>query len=287
MDHTTGTLLGSRLRRLHYERWLPTNPRAVVVLLHGYSEHQGRYAHVIAALGERGYAVYALDHRGHGQSGGHGQSAGPRANVERFEDFVADLGQFVALVRREQPALPCYLLAHSMGGLIAVSYLVDHPATVDGVILSSPALEFGAGVPGWIKRLGGVLAVAAPRLAVTKPSSAPILSRDPTVDQRFAADPLCYHGQVQARMGHQLMRGSQALRGRYGAITAPILVMHGTADQVASPAGSQALFDGVASVDKTLRWWPDSLHELLNDLDQAAVIACILAWLDAHLALRG
>src|SRR6476620_5937712 len=100
MTYATGTFVGAGETGLFYQRWTPADAEATMVVVHGYAEHSGRYAHVAAALNERGYDVWALDHRGHGRS------EGVRAYVERFQMFVDDLAAFVDLVRRERPDAP-------------------------------------------------------------------------------------------------------------------------------------------------------------------------------------
>ena len=122
--------------RLYYRWWRPDgDAKAHVVLAHGYAEHSGRYGHVAAALTDHGFTVWALDHRGHGQS------EGERANIESVETAVADLDEFVDTVRDEVPDGPLFLAGHSMGGLIATAYAQDHQDRLAGLALSGPLLH--------------------------------------------------------------------------------------------------------------------------------------------------
>ena len=138
MIHATGLLTGAGGRRIFWQSWSPDGePRALVVIVHGAGEHSDRYVHVADRLCADGYAVYALDHRGHGRS------EGPRALIDRLDNAVADLDQLVVQASAEHPAAPVYMLGHSMGGTVAVRYAVLHGEQLAGLILSGPlaALE--------------------------------------------------------------------------------------------------------------------------------------------------
>lgn len=274
--HRRDDLMGRGSVRLRAHEWRPdAEPKAVVALAHGYAEHVGRYAHVVAALIGRGYAVVALDHRGHGESGG------ARANVARFDDYVDDFHGLVERARTAHPTLPRFVLGHSMGDLIATRYALRHQADLAGLALSGTALRFGGEVSPLVKRLGGLLATISPGLPVVPPRAG-VLSRDPAVERRFGTDPLCYTGRLKARLGHEMLRAAEDALPRLNALTLPLLVMHGADDTLTDPAGSILLHARARSPDKTLTLWPGDLHEIFNAPDRAAVIAVLAAWLDAR-----
>jgi hypothetical protein len=110
------------------------DPRGIIVISHGLAEHGGRYTEVAARLVASGYAVYVLDHRGHGRS------AGRRANVDRFAYLVSDLGTFAGRAQRQHPGAPVFLLGHSMGGAIALACALRYTGSLKGLVLSAPAL---------------------------------------------------------------------------------------------------------------------------------------------------
>jgi len=131
MDHSTGTFSGLDDAGLFFQRWWPeTDPRATLIVVHGYAEHSGRYQHVAEYFVERGYVVYALDHRGHGRS------TGERADVGRFGDFVVDLQTFVGLIREQEPEAGIFMIGHSMGAVIATLFAAEHGELLQGLILS-------------------------------------------------------------------------------------------------------------------------------------------------------
>ncbi len=274
MRHAEGTMSGAGGLPLHYEQWYPEKmPRAAVVLAHGYGEHIGRYSHLIQALVERGYALSGLDHRGYGRS------AGERANVRRFDDYVTDLDRIVTAASHGLPGRPLFLLGHSMGGLIAIRYALWRQDKLDGLVLSGPALQIGDEVSPMLKRLGKVISILAPSLPVVN-STEYRLSRDEEVHRLFADDPLTYKGKAKARLAQQMFEASIETRARLEELRLPLLVMHGTADRITNPAGSQLLYDRAQSEDKTLKWWDDFWHEIFNEPEKDQVLEFMIQWLD-------
>ena len=131
MKHVTGYLMGARRRQIFWQAWSPGDrPRALVFISHGAGEHSDRYGHVADALVADGFAVYAVDHRGHCRS------SGPRALIERVDHAVEDLDQLVSQGVEEHPNTPVYLLGHSMGATIALRYTSLHQDRLAGLILS-------------------------------------------------------------------------------------------------------------------------------------------------------
>lgn len=279
MRHTQGTLSGFKGLKLAYGAWLPDGePKAVAVIVHGYAEHMGRYAHVIEALVPHDYAVYAIDHRGHGTS------AGLRGYVERFDYLVDDLHLLVQQAGRVHPPLPRFMIGHSMGGLIATRYALRYQAGLAGLVLSGPALWIGDDISPFLKRVSGVLSIVVPTLPITATSKGPesVLSRDPLVQEQFATDPYTYKGKLRARMGNEMMRAAIDARARMAGLTLPLLIMHGAEDRLANPNGSKLLYEQARSADKTLRLWPGCRHEIFNEPERTEVIGFMAGWLDQH-----
>ena len=118
MRHQEGTFKGVRDASIYYQCWLPEGEsRAVLLIVHGLAEHSGRYMNVVNHFVPLGYAVYGVDHVGHGKS------SGTRVYVERFEDYTDTLKIYFDMVRHWQPEKPVFLVGHSMGGLIGAVYL--------------------------------------------------------------------------------------------------------------------------------------------------------------------
>ncbi|HEV2107643.1 MAG TPA: alpha/beta hydrolase [Thermomicrobiales bacterium] len=269
-------LVGTRGMRLTIHRWPVATPKAVVVLIHGYGEHLGRYHHVVAVLNAHDYAVVGIDNRGHGRS------EGRRADVVSFDDFVDDVRALVQHTREEHPDLPRFMLGHSLGGLIATRYALRHQTELAGLILSGALIQVGGSAPALVRRFAPVMARVAPTLAVVRPGRPGILSRDPDVERLFSADPLTYKGRLRARMGYQIQRAAADVQTRLDRLTLPLLVMHGVDDRMTDPQGSVLVHALARSEDKTLILWPGLRHEIFNEPERDEVLGRVTQWLDDH-----
>lgn len=271
-----GTLASRDGLALYYRLWRPEAPRALLVLAHGYAEHGGRYQAFGRFLAGRGVAVGVLDQRGHGKS------AGERANVRVFSELVEDLERFDAHLGQAFPALPRFLMGHSVGGVVAAQLALAQPERFRGLVLSSPYLHNAVRVPGALLALSGLLSRFAPSLPTLKLDPS-LLARDPAVGAAYARDPLVYSGGTKARIGREQLNAGAAVLARAAELRLPLLVLHGEADAVADPAGSRALVARAGSSDKVFSLYPGGYHELLNDACREQAQSEIAAWIGAHL----
>jgi alpha-beta hydrolase superfamily lysophospholipase len=277
MEHTTGELVGQQGVRLLTQQWLPSqengsSPTALMILAHGYAEHIGRYRHVIEALLEQGYAVFGMDHRGHGQS------EGPQCCIEQFDFYVKDLHLLVQQARQSYPELPLVIIGHSMGGLIATLYAMEHTEMLDALVLSGVGLRVGDDTSPVVKAVARIVARVLPKLPLA-PGTTGHLSRDPSVREAWKADPHAYQGGVKARMGIELLKAGKVARRRLDEVSVPLLIMHGTADKLTNPEGSRELYEQASSEDKTLKLWDGFYHEIFNEPEKEQVIGYMLGWL--------
>jgi acylglycerol lipase len=269
MQHREGTFKGLKDLKIYYQCWLPDRPvRAVLLVAHGYAEHSGRYMNLVGHFLPKGYAVYALDHRGHGRS------EGERVVVDSFDDYLVDLKTFFDLVRAEQPGPRVFLVGHSMGAAIATAYALRHQHELDGLVLS------GGGItPTDPERAARVAAATPPR---TGEGLASTLSRDPKVIEAYLNDPLVYTGPRPAQ--RSALAGMRAnLPERVREITLPILIMAGAASPLGDGPRSQVLYEDVGSADKTLKLYPGLMHEIFNEPEHPQVFADMEAWIEARL----
>lgn len=259
------------------QSWHPEGePRAVLVILHGYAEHSGRYLHVADHFVNLGYAIYALDHRGHGRS------EGIRADVMRFEDYVGDVDTLLRIVRRQEPERRIILIGHSLGGAIATLFTARFGAMLDGLITSGVGIMvMRSWSPILIRILKALAKCLPPRLPLV-PVPISKFSRDPDVIAQYWNDPLNYTGRVRVRMGVQMLRGSELVTLEAPAIRLPVLFLHGGADRVVNPQASRLLHDRVSSRDKTLRFYEGLYHEIFNEPEQQQVFADMAHWLGFH-----
>lgn len=266
------TFTGAGGLQISWRSWLPDGePRAVVVIAHGAGEHIGRYEHVASRLVSERYAVYGLDHRGHGHS------EGPRALLDRVDNAVADLDQFVVLAAGEHPGSDVFLLGHSMGGCLSLVYAMRHQARLRGLLLSGPLAALDAAPPP-VRVIAAVLSALAPKLPLFAVDPA-LVSRDPEVVKAYVADPLVHHGKLPVRTVAELAAAVESFPDGVGAITIPTLVMYGTEDELAPPKGSTMLGERIGATDKTVIPYEGLYHEILNEPEKETVLADLLTWL--------
>lgn len=273
MKHEEGTFKAHDGLALYWQAWLPEEPKATVLVAHGLGEHSGRYGNLVDAVVPQGYAVYALDHRGHGRS------AGQRGHVNRFDDYLLDLAVFATFVRGQQPPRSTFLVGHSMGGHIALAYAIRFPEGLTGVVASGPTLILKAEVPAWKRALGQAMSGLLPTLALASGLETRLLSHDPAVVAAYEADPLV-HDRVSARLYVEMVRSGAETLAAAPRLSVPCLLMHGADDGLTDPEGSRAFYAAATVEDKTLRLYEGFYHEIFNEVDKARVLADLAAWLE-------
>jgi acylglycerol lipase len=261
--------------QLFIRSWLPAaKPRAIVGIVHGVKSHSGYYVWAAEQLVARGLAVYALDLHGRGKS------SGERFYLEQMSDYVDDAHTLVTLAKSRHPGVPFFLLGHSAGGVISSVYTLEHQAELTGFICESFAFKVYA--PDLALAVVKGLSHLAPHVHVLNLKTEDF-SRDPAAVKAMLDDPLIA-GEVQpTNTVAELARADERLEREFPRITLPVLILHGTADKVTKPAGSQFFYETAGSADKTLKLYDGHAHDLLNDLGREGVMADIAAWIDARL----
>ena len=244
--------------------------RSAIVLVHGLGEHSGCYENTGRFLAEQGHDVVAFDNRGFGQSGGR------RGHIDRFDTYLDDVEDLV--VERRQSGLPVVLLGHSLGGLIATSYVVAGRPAPDVLVLSAPALE--ANLPRWKRAAAPLLGRLTPKLFIPTDFEATILTRDPEIQPTYATDDLRVRGSTP-RLGEESFQAMRDVAGRLHKITMPTYVLHGGEDELVPPEVSRPLA-GLPNV--TYRLWPELRHECFNEIERLEVLGELAGWLDTVLA---
>ena len=261
MTHATSTLAGAGGQQIFWQSWSPgVQARGVVVIVHGFGEHSDRYEHVARRLVAEGYATYALDHRGHGRS------EGPRAVIDRLAGAVSDIDRLVVLAGDAHPGLPVFMLGHSMGGLLAVQYALEHRDRLTGLLLSGALAALDA-APAPARLIARMLSVVAPGAGLIA-LDASLVSRDPQVVAAYRADPMVHHGKLPARTVAELMAAGQRFPERVPQITVPTLIMYGSEDRLCPPSGSVMLGERIGAADMTVTPYEGLYHEILNEPEQ-------------------
>ncbi len=280
MKHQEGFFKGVHDANIYYQSWLPEGePKAALFLVHGLAEHSGRYGNVINHFVPLGYAIYGVDHLGHGKSDGE------RVYVKRFDDYTNTLKIYFDKVRGLQPGKPIFLVGHSMGGLIGAVYLLDHQAELAGAVLSGPAVKIPSDITSATIFVGKILSALIPGFGLIG-LVAEGVSRDPGVVQAYVSDPLVYRGKMTARLSAEMLQAMRTIGDQAARITLPILIVQGSADKLVDPSGARMLYDAVGSADKEIKIYDGLYHEVFNEPEHERVLRDVERWLEAHLGPR-
>ena len=279
MNHEDGFFTGVRGARIYYQYWLPdSKPRAVILISHGLAEHSGRYMNVVSRFVPLGYAVYSLDHLGHGRSDGR------RVYVRQFANYTDVLGNYLAMIGKWQPGRRIFLLGHSMGALVAASLLLDYQSAFTGAILSGPSVVVPKNVSRSTIAIARLLSTLAPTIGLMGLDATGV-SRDPAVVRAYIDDPLVYAGKTTARLAYELVKTMQRVTAKASRMTLPIMILQGGADRLVDPDGARMLYDTIGSSDKTLKIYDNLYHEVYNEPERDQVLGDVEAWLEEHLGI--
>jgi alpha-beta hydrolase superfamily lysophospholipase len=266
------SLAGSGGRRLFRRAWLPPRAERVLLLVHGFAEHSGRYDRLGAWFASRGFAVHAYDHRGHGRS------EGARCHVDRFDELLDDLDVVLAQVRAEHAGSPPVLLGHSMGGLVVTAHLVERASALHAAVTSGAALALSPDLSRGRVLAARLLRRVAPRLRLGSGLDPQGLSRDPEVVRRYVEDPLV-HRSMTASFAAELLSALERTAAACGRVRVPWLLLHGEADPICPVQGSRAARERAPGSE--LRTYPGLRHEIFNEPEQERVFEDVRGWLDA------
>ncbi len=287
VQHQDGMFAATGGLSLYYQSWLPTvTVKATVILLHGLGGHSSLFQNVVKSLVPEGYALYGYDMRGHGRS------PGQRGYINRWSEYRDDLAYFIAMVQQQHPTVPCFLLSHSLGGIIGLDYTLNgalkpleqndtaYP-TVAGIIAASLPLGNHATTDLRLK-IGQLLSLSWPRFSLSLGLSHILPSRDRSMVLAYAHDPL-RHERGTARLATEFLKTVQTLSTQRSQLTLPMLMLHGTADKVADYRVSQDFFQTLPQTNKTFISYSGAYHELYNEINQAEIMQDINTWLKQYI----
>lgn len=259
--------------RLFAREWKPVGElRGAICYVHGMGEHSGRFKTIAQALNREGFAVMALDLRGHGRSGGR------RGHASSLEVLLDDVEQMVIETSSRFSGVPLFLYGQSMGGNLVLNYAMRRRQTVlNGVIATSPWLRLAFEPPAMLLKIAGLLNLLFPRYTRSTGLEIKGLSRDNEIAKAYREDPLV-HDRISIRMYMEITRAGQWAIKHAGEFNIPLLLMHGNADPITSSEASED-FAEAAHPCTTLMLWKGGFHEICNDLQKEDAIAYLIGWL--------
>ncbi|GMQ26773.1 alpha/beta hydrolase [Algoriphagus sp. oki45] len=278
MPHLETSYTAHDGQKLYLQAWMPEAPKAGLLLVHGLGEHSGRYATFAQKLNEIGVAVFTFDGRGHGKSA----EGKPSAYFDSYLDYLKDIDALFDKVKTYLPGLKTFIYGHSMGGGLVAAYVLKYGPEATGVILSSPAIKEAEGTSPILIAVSGLINRLLPKLKVLKLDIAGV-SRIPEEVEKYKNDPLIYQESIPARTGYEIYQMMQFIQKKAEEFELPFLLIHGDADRLTNPKGSELLAQKAKSKDKTFLTFPGGYHELINDLDREKAMQVMVDWVEERI----
>jgi alpha-beta hydrolase superfamily lysophospholipase len=274
MQHQENYFEGINKARLYFQIWTPVYPKGLVIIIHGYGEHSGRYQNVVDKMVPDGYTLWALDHRGHGKS------EGRRCYVNRFTDFLQDVECFEKIARDTHPELPVHIIGHSMGSLIANHYVASRQIQdYRSLTLSGTGAAPGPAIPGAVILLARLLSAIAPKLSLPSGVDPNFISHDQQVVDAYIRDPLV-ENKVTARLACEMMRVLPGMITAAQMLQIPTMMQIGDEDESFHPDSWDRLFEAVATQDKVFKKYEGCRHEVYNEIKKDLPLADLRDWLN-------
>lgn len=274
--------VNSKGKQIHCSYWRPDDSvrlRGLVFLCHGFAEHLQWYEDLALRLTARGLLAFGHDHVGHGRS------EGVRGYVDTVDDYVEDVLRHCDDLRAGYPGLPCFLVGHSMGGMIAIRTAMTRPQYFKGVVLMGPLIRANPSEATPVRIfLARLVARVLPYVQVAQLKLEQV-TRDQDVRTRLKKDPLRYHGGVRARWAMAVVDSLLRIEEQMDNVEWPFFILHGEADLLCAPAGSKDMLKRAASEDKELKVFPAASHNLYLEMSDVRLQALqdTVEWITARL----
>ncbi|MGI9586308.1 MAG: lysophospholipase [Acidimicrobiia bacterium] len=269
----TGSFTASDGTDLFTRSWMIPEPRYDLLLVHGLNEHSGRFDTTAGRFNAHGANVYSYDIRGHGQT------SGSRGDLSAWSDLLSDISE-MAMASAASSGRPWVLYGHSVGGLQAAGYLIDHAEPAPNIaVLSAPAMVATRPIDGVLKVACRLLGTVAPSLMISTGVKGDQLSKDPSVGEAYFADE---HVELKKtpRFGYAGYGEQDRLSNLMAGITIPTLVIHGANDVIVQPSASAGL---AASPAVERKIYPGLSHEMHNEPEAEQVYGEVTDWIEAKL----
>lgn len=251
--------------KLYVVKNIPDMPKAIVVLVHGLCEHQGRYDYLVGAFNDVGIGIYRFDHRGHGRS------EGERTYFDSWDNPVDDTNVILDFAIEQNPDLPVFLVGHSMGGYTVVGHGIKYPGKIDGAVLSGPLVFDHA------RLIADVPTGEDPHTKLNNELGEGVCSvkaiRDDYLADQYNTKTftlgLCY----------ALNDGVAHFKEKIADYTEDAFILHGELDSLVSTQDAKDLFEQISSKDRQLKIYGNLFHEIFNEYARDEVIQDAYRWI--------
>lgn len=265
--------LNDTMSGLNVVDYLIDNPKAMIVINHGFAEHVGRYDWLATEFNKAGYSAIVYDVKEHGDSIG---------KIEHYEDFIADLRGVVVYAKSLDPNLPIFNFGHSMGGLITALFGMMFGDMVNGQILSGPAVGLLPAVKGIKKPFLNIAGSILPNMMISNVVEDDICS-DIEVVNAYKADPKVLSKARAQFLKEFAIKAPEYLLNNIKAYECDVLILHGEKDIIVPPSVSEYFYNHIESSDKERIVYPHLYHEILNEKEKDHIFKDILMWLEKRI----
>ncbi len=273
--HNNEFKLKSHNTQIHGVYMQPEVIKGVVILVHGFGEHLGRYKEsVIPMLNGLGLAVMAYDNIGHGKS------EGKRGHCPSYTALLDVLGVVLQKAKEQYPEKSIFLYGHSMGGNLVLNYALGRQASFAGIVVTSPYLRLAFQPPKWKMVLGKLMLRIMPSITLPSGLDPNGISRIPLEVEKYKNDPLIFDA-VSPMYSFPVMDAGAWAIANAAQLQHKTLLLHGTGDQIIDYLGTQEFDQN--SEQTTLKLFEGGYHELHYDSCKDEMLETVKSWLRQQL----
>jgi alpha-beta hydrolase superfamily lysophospholipase len=278
MKHIEGEFKGVNDVKIYFQGWLPENkPKGLILIVHAFAEHSGRYKNIVDKLIPLNYAIYAHDLRGHGKS------EGLKNYVDSMDQFIEDLKKFYDIIKEKSPRLPIFMLGHSFGSLIIVYFTKKYENLLNGIIIAAMGTRTGGKSNGFMRAIAKIFSKLAPRISMNPGLNPELLSHDLDVIEDYKNDPLVNYKKITTRLGYIMIKSFRAVPSFISELKLPMLMQCGSEDRLIY--GAEEIKDMFTMDDKVIKIYDGLYHEVYNESEtyRKEVLTDLSMWLEEHL----
>ncbi len=274
MKHEEFVIKSKDNRILHGQSWAPDEiHNGVICLIHGIGEYIARYTYWAERAVSEDFAFIGID------LCCSGKSEGKRGHMPSFEIFMDDISLLLQKAGLKFPHIPIILYGHSMGGTLVLNYALRRKPEIAGLIVTSSWLKLKNGPSNFLISIVRFASRVFPNLSISSSSSAGPdgISRDKAVVEKYINDPLA-HNKISLKMVISLIDAATYALNNAAKLDVPLLLMHGSGDQITDPEGSQQFYE--SNPEKyTYKLWDGLYHEMHSEPEKEEVFNYLMDWI--------